>query len=157
MGGQLSTAMRLRILFFVAVFVLSYHATGTFLFNFMAYPVAYAILGNVYQYFRESSWVDQGMVKNLDQILNPEKLATDAGVQVRSNILHLSLRTLISALFDPQGTFEEFGDFTLEEHTDRSLNEDFLRKKITRTLWETLVLSVGIAGLHYIGKEETTL
>ena len=39
--------------------------------------------------------VDQGMVKNLDQILNPEKLATDAGVQVRSNILHLSLRTLI--------------------------------------------------------------
>ena len=28
---------------------------------------------------------------------------------------------------------------------------------ITRTLWETLVLSVGIAGLHYIGKEETTL
>ena len=28
---------------------------------------------------------------------------------------------------------------------------------ITRTLWETLVLSVGIAGLHYIGKEESTL
>ena len=52
-------------------------------------------LGNVYQYFRESGMVDQGMVKNLDQILNPEKLATDAGVQVRSNILHLSLRTLI--------------------------------------------------------------
>ena len=52
-------------------------------------------LGNFYQYFRESGMVDQGMVKNLDQILNPEKLATDAGVQVRSNILHLSLRTLI--------------------------------------------------------------
>ena len=46
-------------------------------------------LGNVYQYVRESGMIDSAMVKHLDQILNPEKLATDAGVQVRTNILHL--------------------------------------------------------------------
>ena len=46
-------------------------------------------LGNVYQYVRESGMIDPAAVKHLDQILNPEKLATDAGVQARTNILHL--------------------------------------------------------------------
>ena len=110
-------------------------------------------LGNVYQYVRESGVIDQTVVKNLDQILNPEKLATDAGVQARTNFLHLSLRTLSSALFDQNGTFDEIREFTLEEHINRALNENFLRKKVLRTLWETLVLTTGITVLYYIGDQ----
>ena len=33
-------------------------------------------IGNVYQYIRESGIIDQATVKQLDKILNPEKLAT---------------------------------------------------------------------------------
>ena len=112
-------------------------------------------LGNVYQYVRESGLIDQTAVKNLDQILNPEKLATDAGVQARTNFLHLSLRTLSSALFDQNGTFDEIRDFSLEENIDRALNREFLRKKVLRTLWETLVLTIGITALYYIGDQQT--
>ena len=64
------------------------------------------------------------------------------------------MRTLTSAIFDPQGTSEEIQDFTLEEHIDRILNKDFLRKKVLRTLWETIVLSVGISGLYYLGEQK---
>ena len=98
--------------------------------------------------------IEQAMAKHLDQILKPEKLAIDAGVQFRTNILHLGFRTLTSAFFDQDGTFEEIRNFTFEEHIERAFNKDFLRKKITTTLWETLVLSTVIAGFFYIGDKD---
>ena len=53
---------------------------------------------------------------------------------------------------DPQGTFDEIRDWSIDEHVDRALSDSFLTKKITTTIWELMVLSTGIGVLYYIGE-----
>ena len=108
--------------------------------------------GSAYHYLRDANVFDPSTVRSLDVLLNPEKLGTDAGVPIRSNIFHIGWRFLLSALFDTQNTFDEIKSFSVKEHTDRALSDGFLRTKLKRTVWETIVLSTALGILYAIGR-----
>ena len=64
------------------------------------------------------------------------------------------MRILYSAIFDTQGTFDEIKSFSFREHEDRALSDAFLRTKLKKTIWETLVLSTGLSILYVIGRND---
>ena len=58
----------------------------------------------------------------------------------------------MNAPSDPQGTAEELADFSLQEHVDRALSDDFLNGRVRGTIWNFISLSTGLAALYIIGQ-----
>ena len=104
---------------------ISNQLTGQVIFNWVAYPIAYsllgesfsssllglwctsfALIGSAYQYARQYL-LDEDTVARLEPMFNAETLAVDVGVQFRTNTLMAGWRFLASlllgGLYKPRG------------------------------------------------------